>query len=114
MPGDTRHTKQRVELTVEYVEVISENDTPQPGKPEIVVTPEGHVRVRKAHITRVFYYLTASSALCLGTVALVPKPAVQATAIAIWAGSAATARYLLPAPHPKPGKSPTRPTAPRR
>jgi hypothetical protein len=94
MPGDTRHI-QHVELTFKYSEELSEDEIPRPGRPDPVIASETYTRVRKWHIKRVFYFLTCSSALCLAAVALVPRPAVQATALGIWATSAGLARFLL-------------------
>jgi hypothetical protein len=94
MPGNTRHIK-RVEATIKYSEELSENVAPQPGKPEIVISPKEYVRFEQWHVKRVFYFLASSSALCLAAVALVPKTAVQATALAIWAASVGLARFLL-------------------
>jgi hypothetical protein len=94
MPGDTRHT-QRVELTFRYSDEISEDNVPDPGKPEIIIGPAEYAKVRRGQVNRVFYFLTACSALCIAAVAAAPRPAVQATALAIWAGSLGFARYLL-------------------
>jgi hypothetical protein len=104
MSGDTRHIQQHVELTFKYSEELSENERPRPGKPETVIVQEDYARVRKWHIKRVFYFLTCSSALCLTTVALVPAPAVQATALGIWATSAGLAQFLLAGAYRKPGQ----------
>jgi hypothetical protein len=103
MPGDTRHT-QSVELTFKYSEEIAENHIPASGKPEIVIAPGEYARIRRDQVNRTFYFLTACSALCIGTVALVPQPAVQATALAIWAGSSGFARHLLSGAAQKPDK----------
>ena len=105
MPGNTRHVK-RVEATIKYSEEISEDIVPGPGKPEIVLGPAEFVKIRKWHVTRVFYFLTFSSALCLTTVAVVPKPAVQATSVAVWLASAGLARYLLADTYRQPGAKP--------
>ena len=94
MSGDTRRIR-HVELTLKYSGALSEDEAPQPGKPEIVVSPQTYVKARKWHISRVFYFLTLTSALCLATVALVPKPVVQATVLGIWAASVGLAQYLL-------------------
>ena len=94
MPGETRHTRERAELRINYAYELSEDITPEPGRAEIVVGPNERKRSETSHETRVFCYLTAWSALCLGAVALVPRPAVQATAVAIWAGSSGLTQYL--------------------
>jgi hypothetical protein len=93
MPGDVQHTK-RVYVSFMYQE-ISEDLVPLPGKPEPVISPGGYTRMRKWHVKRVFYFLILSSGVCLGAVALVPKPVVQGTALGIWAASVGLARYLL-------------------
>jgi hypothetical protein len=93
MTGDTKHTK-RVHVSFMYQE-LSEDLVPLPGKPEPVTAPEEYARTRKWHVKRVFYFLICSSGLCLGAVALVPKPVVQGTALGIWAASVGLARYLL-------------------
>jgi hypothetical protein len=88
---------------------LSEDVVPGPGKPEIVLAPQEYIKVRKWHVTRVFYFLTGSSVLCLGAVSLVPKPAVYATAVAVLAVSAGLARFLLTQAYQGPGT--TRPPA---
>lgn len=102
MSGDTRHI-QHVELTFTYSEELSENELPRPGKPETVIVHEDYARVKKWHIKRVSYFLTCTSTLCLATVALVPKPAVQATVLGIWATSAGLAQFLLAGAYRKRG-----------
>jgi hypothetical protein len=93
MPGDARYS-QHVELIFKYLEELSEDETP-PGRTSPVLAEEGYARVRKWRIQRVFYFLTAISALCLTAVALVPRPTMQATALGIWVASAGLARFLL-------------------
>jgi hypothetical protein len=105
MPGNTRHVK-RVEATFKYAEEISEEIAPRPGKPEIVLGPAEYVKIRKWHVTRVFYFLILSSALCLTAVAVAPQPAVQATAVAVWLATAGLARYLLADSYRHPGGKP--------
>jgi hypothetical protein len=100
MSGDTRHI-QHVELTFRYSEELSEDEIPRPGRPDPVLAPDSYARFRKWRIKRVFYFLTCSSALCLAAVTLVPRPAVQATALGIWATSADLARFLLTGTYPK-------------
>jgi hypothetical protein len=100
MSGDTRHI-QHVELTFRYSEELSEDEIPRPGRPDPVLAPDSYARFRKWRIKRVFYFLTCSSALCLAAVTLVPRPAVQATALGIWATSAGLARFLLTGTYPK-------------
>jgi hypothetical protein len=56
------------------------------------IAPDSYAGFRKWRIKRMFYFLTCSSALCLAAVTLVPRPAVQATALGIWATSAGLAR----------------------
>jgi hypothetical protein len=93
MPGDVQHTK-RVHVSLTYQE-ISEDLVPLPGKPEPVISPEETIRMRKWHVKYVIYFLTLTSGICLGAVDLVPKPAVQGTALAIVAASGGLASYLL-------------------
>jgi hypothetical protein len=104
MPGDTRHI-QHVELTFKYSEELSEDEIPRPGRPDPVLAPDSYSRFRKWRIKRVFYFLTSSSALCLAAVTLVPRPAVQATALGIWAASAGLARFLLTGAYLKPNET---------
>lgn len=94
MSGDARRT-QRLEFTLKYSDEMSEDERPMPGQPEIVLISHDYIRVRKWHVKRVFYFLTCTSALCLGAIALVPKSAVQVTALGIWATSAGLAQFLL-------------------
>jgi hypothetical protein len=94
MSGDARRV-QRLELTFKYSDELSEDENPEPGMSGIALLPQEYARVRKWHVRRVFYFLTCTSALCLATVALVPKPAVQITALGIWATSAGLAQFLL-------------------
>ena len=101
MTGDTRRT-QRLELTLKYSDELSEDEVPAPGKPEIVLLPQDHIRVRKWHVRRVFYFLTCVSTLCLAAIVLVPKPAVQVTVLGIWATSAGLAQFLPGAAYRKP------------
>ena len=101
MPGDTQHI-QRVEVTFKYSEDLSEDEIPRPGRPDPVLAPDSYSRFRKWRINRVFYFLTSSSALCLAAVTLVPRPAVQATALGIWVTSAGLARFLLTGTYRKP------------
>jgi hypothetical protein len=101
MSGDARRV-QRLELTFKYSDDLSEDETPEPGMPGVVLLPQDYVRVRKWHVRRVFYFLSCTSALCLATVALVPKPAVQVTALGIWATSAGLAQFLLASAYRKP------------
>ena len=107
MSGDTRHTK-RVDVTIRYQE-LSEDLVPEPGTPETVIGPEEFTRIRKWHVKRVFYFLICSSALCLGAVVLAPQPAVQGTALGIWAASSGLARFLLAGAYRGPAR-PERPT----
>jgi hypothetical protein len=107
MPGDARHTK-RVDVTIRYQE-LAEDLVPEPGKPEAVIGTEEFARIRKWHVKRVFYFLICSSALCLSAVVLAPQPAVQGTALGIWAASAGLARYLLAGAY----RSPARPQWPK-
>lgn len=101
MSGDARRV-QRLELTFKYSDELSENEDPEPGMSAIALLPEDYSRVKKWHVRRVFYFLTCTSALCLATVALVPKPAVQVTALGIWATSAGLAQFLLANAYRKP------------
>lgn len=94
MSGDTRRT-QRLELTLKYSDELSEDERPAPGIPGILLVPEDYIRVRKWHVKRVFYFLTCTSALCLAAIVLAPEPAVQVTALGIWATSAGLAQFLL-------------------
>src|SRR5690348_10247260 len=94
MPGDKRRSQQ-VKVTIEYAGELAEDLVPEPGRAGAVIGPERFAKVKRWHVNRVFYFLTGSSAMCLGTVALVPRPAVQGTAVAVWAGSAGLARFLL-------------------
>ena len=103
MPGDTRHSQQ-VSLTIKYSE-LSEDVTSDPIGIGAVVGPEKYAKVKKWHINRVFYFLTCSSAMCLGTVALVPNPVVQGTALAIWAGSVGIGKFLLSGAYHRGGKT---------
>jgi hypothetical protein len=85
--------KQQVKLKIEY---LSEDVLPEPGKAEpVIVGGEEFAKVEKWRVNRVFYFLTGSSIACLTVAALVPNPAVQGTAIAIWAGSVGLAKILL-------------------
>jgi hypothetical protein len=101
MSGDARRV-QRLELTFKYSDELSENEDPEPGMPQITLLAQDYVKVKKWHVRRVFYFLTSTSALCLATVALVPKPAVQVTALGIWATSAGLAQFLLATAYRKP------------
>jgi hypothetical protein len=106
MSGDSRRV-QRLELTFTYSDELSEDEDPEPGMSGITLLPQDFARVRKWHVSRVFYFLTCTSALCLATVALVPKPAVQVTALGIWATTAGLAQFLLAGAYRKPeGKQP--------
>lgn len=104
MPGDSHHS-QHVELTFTYLEELSEHELPRPGRTDPVIAEEDCARVRKWHVQRVFYFLMATSALCLTAVALVPRPAVQATALGIWLASAGLARFLLSGAYQRSGRS---------
>jgi hypothetical protein len=113
MPGDTQRSehKQRSEHTkfiIKYSHELSEDVSPEPGIPIAVVGPEKFAKVKDPHINRVFYFLICSSAMCLATVAFVPNSVVQETALAVWTGSAALARFLLAGAYRKSGKA-TRP-----
>ena len=101
MSGDARRV-QRLELTFKYSDELSENEQPEPGMSGIALLSEDSVRVRKWAVRRVFYFLTCTSALCLATVALVPKTAVQVTVLGIWATSAGLAQFLLTSAYRKP------------
>jgi hypothetical protein len=103
MTGDTRRT-QRLELTLKYSDELSEDEIPAPGEANIVLLPQDHIRVRKWHVRRVFYFLTCVSSLCLAAISLVPKPAVQVTVLGIWATSAGLAQFLLAAAYRKPDR----------
>jgi hypothetical protein len=94
MSGSTRRI-QHLEVNLKYSDELSEDEKPEPGRLGIVVMPDRYTRVRKWHVNRVFYFLICTSALCLATVALVPKPSVQATALGIWATAAGVAQFLL-------------------
>jgi hypothetical protein len=94
MPGDKRRSQQ-VKVTIEYAGELSEDISPQHEGARAVIGPERFAKVKRGHVNLVFYFLTCSSAMCLGTVALVPRPVVQGTALAIWAGSVGLARFLL-------------------
>jgi hypothetical protein len=94
MSGDARRT-QRLELTLKYSDELSEDERPSSAKPEIILVSQDYIRVRKWHVKRVFYFLTCVSALCLTAIAVAPKPAVQVTALGIWATSAGLAQFLL-------------------
>ncbi len=101
MPGDTRHN-QHVEITFMYSEELSEDELPAQGAQSPVLAPEAYARVRARDVRRLFAFLTAISALCLVAVTLVPKTAVQLTAVGIFGAAAAIAHYLIPV-HRKPG-----------
>jgi hypothetical protein len=88
---------------------IAEDGIPQPGKSEIVLSPHEYIKVRKWHITRVFYFLVCSSALCLTAVMLVPGPTVEATAVAVLAASVSLAKFLLSDAHLHSGRKDRRP-----
>jgi hypothetical protein len=103
MPGDKRRNQQ-VKVTIEYAGELSEDVSPEPGGVRAVIGPERFAKVKRWHVNLVFYFLAGSSAMCLGAVAFVPRPAVQATAVAIWAGSAGLARFLLAGTYRKNGK----------
>lgn len=106
MTGDSRRV-QRLELMFKYSDELSEDEDPGPGMSRITLLPQDYARVKKWHVRRVFYFLTCTSALCLGTVALVPKPAVQVTVLGIWATTAGLAQFLLASAYRKPeGKQP--------
>jgi hypothetical protein len=104
MPGDTRHS-QRVEMTFRYSEELSEDEMPPLGRTDPVITQDGYARVKKWQIQRAFYFLTATSTLCLTAVALVPRPPMQATALGIWVASAGLARFLLSGAYQRSGNS---------
>jgi hypothetical protein len=101
MHSDEMHYPE-VNTTTKYNQ-ISEDEEAKPGKAEVIVGPTQYLKVKKWRINRVFYFLISISVICLTTTALVPDPAVQATALAIWAGSAGLARYLLADAYRKPG-----------
>ncbi len=103
MPGDTSH--QQVKVKVRYSYELSEDTRPEPGTAQAVISPEEFTKVKKWHINRIFYFLIASSLMCLATAALVPNPEVQVTAVAVWTGSAAIARRLLAGAYRKSGKA---------
>lgn len=104
MPAGPRPAR-RVELTIKYSQELAENTSPPPGKPEIVLSPQEHIKARKWHITRAFYFLTTISAICLTAVIAAPKPAVQAIAAATLAAAASLARILLTAATRPPRKT---------
>jgi hypothetical protein len=104
MSGDIRH-RQHVEVTFTYLEELSEDEAPLPGRSEPVIVPETYTRVRKWHVNRVFYFLTSTSALCLLAVVLAPRTPVQATALGIWMASAGLARFLLSETYRRPATS---------
>lgn len=97
MPGDTRHN-QHVEITFRYSEELSEDEPPIPGAQPPVLAPETYARVRARDVRRLFAFLTSISALCLVAVTLVPKTAVQVTAIGIFGAAAGIAHNLIPLP----------------
>jgi hypothetical protein len=94
MSGETQRT-QHIELNFRYPEELSEDEEPRSAGLGIIVIPENYTRVKRWHVNRVFYFLILTSALCLATVALVPKTPVQVTALGIWATSVGLAQFLL-------------------
>jgi hypothetical protein len=104
MPGDERRNEQ-VRITIEYAGELSEDVSPEAGGARVVIGPEQYAKVKKGHVNLVFYFLAFSSALCLGTVAFVPRPVVQETALCIWAGSVGLARFLLAGTYRRHGRN---------
>ncbi len=100
-PSDTRR-KQNVRVKIEY---LSEDVLPEPGKPEPVTGDTEYTKVQKWYVSRVFHFLTGTSVACLAAVALTRNPVVQGTAVAIWAGSAGLARFLLAGAYRKSSKA---------
>lgn len=98
--SDTRR-KQHVNFKIEY---LSEDIIPESRELQPILADEGFAKVKRWHVDRVFYFLAGISVICLSVVAVVPNPVVQASAGAIWAGSAGLARYLLKGAYRTTGK----------
>ena len=82
-------------LPIKYSEEIAERLTPASSIAEPVLGPNTYIRAEKWRINRVFYFLSFTSVVCLGTLMLSPQPAIEVAVVSIWSGAVALSRYLL-------------------
>jgi hypothetical protein len=87
--------RRKERATCIIIEYVSEDVIPEPGKSEPVLIDKTSIDESMRYVDRALYMVSGSSAVCLGVVAAVPHPAVQAMACTVWAGSFGLAKVML-------------------
>ena len=95
MPGDTRRTKELKRASVDRSQEIHEDIRSRPGKANPVILPTEYTKLRKRRVNGVLCYLMGTSALSVGAVIIAPNQMVEATVLAVLAGSFGFAKFLI-------------------
>ncbi len=92
MLDDKKHSPQG---QVTSQDELSEDLPAVPGIADPVIGPAEFIKVKKWYINLVFCFLAFIAIICLAAVAIKSNPVMQVTALGVWTGSVALARFLL-------------------